>query len=58
VDVGGTILPVTDLSAGGRGDDCGDLVELPETLYGAMLDIRLADGSVVHELWAVAIKGW
>jgi len=56
-DVGGTIVAITDLASEIGGEPCGDLSFLPQTLIGAMLDIRLADGSVVHELWAVAIKG-
>jgi len=52
-DVGGEILAVTDMTIAADSLGCGlegNLVG--HSLMGAMLTIRLADGNVIHELWA------
>jgi len=53
-DVGGEIAAVTDLALHWKLNPCVR-AGLPSVLVAAMLDIRQADASVVHELWAVSV---
>ncbi|NOY92029.1 MAG: hypothetical protein GXP55_12605 [Deltaproteobacteria bacterium] len=53
-DVGGEIVSVTDLALHWKLDGCGG-ASIPNVLVAAMLEIRQADASVVHELWAVSV---
>jgi len=56
-DVGGEILAIDDLTQWLQPEQCGlDFGSVGFVLVGAMLEIRLADGSVVRELWAVGVK--